>query len=264
MKFVLLYILIYIPVELKAYRDIDTLITKNIKSVINLEFGNLIGNGVAEFFDIYNMVMKKGVNLESTEGFSNSLSWKFAYKLKVKEKYRIGIEALYYETKMYDLYDEDAIYFSEHYSRKHIQEVIFKSIPFLISFDYLPFSKSQFRTYYGISIGVTSSEIKWNEEVLTPVDKDPRKDGISINDNEIFGTYRIYSGLELGFDKEEKKSFFGGVIFEIGLTHILNKYKVFASLNNQLTKPKEELKQEIKILPLYISMNMGISFNFYY
>ena len=264
MKFVLLYILIYIPVELKSYRDIDTSVTKNIKSVVNIEFGSLLGNGVAEFFDIYNKIMKKDANSESTEGFSNSLTWKFAYKLKVKEKYRVGIEVLYYQTKMYDLYDEDAVYFSEHYSRKHIQEVIFSSVPFLISFDYLPFSKSQFRTYYGISIGATSSEIRWTEEVLTPVDRDPRKDGLSINDKEIFGTYRIYSGLELGFDKEEKKSFFGGVIFEIGITHIFNRYKVFAPLNKQLSKPKKELKQAIAILPIYISMNMGISFNFYY
>jgi len=264
MKFILLYLITFLPIESLSYRDKDTLINQNIKATLNIEIGQLIGNKANEFFDIYNNIMKENANYFGNSKYENWATSKISLKIKYKEKFRLGIETAYYNSFFKDAYKDSAVRFSTLFERSHFQNINLTTIPVLFSFDYIPFYKSQFRTYYGIAIGLAMTNIRWEERVYSDVDLDIRQPGIQINDRIFSPSYRIYTGLELGFDKEEVRSFFGGLIFEIGISQVFRYYQFFKELNSQLYEPNSKLEKDIEFIPFYLSINLGISFNFYY
>ncbi len=258
MKQTLLLILIFIiGVESNAQRNQlrDAKSEKHrFYTILYFSAGTVYGTSAYNFFQEY-----KGYFGGRETVFSNSPFLGGGTKIEVNEHFRLGAAGGYFNSEITEAIQEvdtlgNSIFFSNH-------ELKIKSIPIMATFDYLPFNMNQFRTYVGFGAGITLSEIRWEENVSVNEQRENEYGGVYYDEQAVVPTFRIYTGVELGFDKRKYDMFLGSLILEVNFTYAHRKVEIFKSLINKFEDTPESWNDSFLMAPGYLNLNLGISFN---
>jgi hypothetical protein len=120
---------------------------------------------------------------------------------------------------------------------------------------------AQFRTYAGAGVGANFGSIIWKENISSNIPYDTRYGGSHFDKLTVDPAIKLYTGLELGFDKENEDDYLGSVFFELAFFKIFRYEKIFADVYEQLDKPSDKILQSYGLATNYISFNIGVSFN---
>jgi len=106
------------------------------------------------------------------------------------------------------------------------------------------------------------SEINWKENVESGYSDDSRTSSTVLDEKKVYPVFRIYSGVELGFDKQPGSNFLGSFIIEAGYTFIVRYTEIYSNLTEQFSPAPEGWSKSYAIFPGYINLSIGLSFNF--
>jgi hypothetical protein len=136
-------------------------------------------------------------------------------------------------------------------------------MPLVISAEFTPVI-SQFFTYFGAGAGLAASSVTWKETVNP--ETDIRKGGTHFDKTMFSPVLRLYSGVELNFDDNSQKGFLGSLFLQADITYLFRQAEIFKAISSQhLGSASSNLpmaSQTYTILPVYICLNIGVSFNF--
>ncbi len=146
-------------------------------------------------------------------------------------------------------------------TRLFSQKMDIQSIPVILSAEYFPYEE-QFKTYIGAGAGLCYTKFKWKERVYSTLPEDKRTGGTWISEKSVFPAFRVFAAIDLGFDKPDKDSFVGSLIFEMRFTYFFREYKMFSEAAAQLEEKPDNHDRYYTIIPYYLGLNLGVSFNF--
>ncbi len=212
-------------------------------------------NSSSDFFEVYQEELngtKKKFTFPAIAGLS--------VKVKYPENIRFGLDAHYQFIDMRDYYKEIIDFGFARGTRQISQEFVLTTRAVFAIVEYVPII-SQFRTYAGAGIGANFGTIYWKEIVNSDILYDKRFGGSHLDIATIDPAFKIYTGLELGFDKDQEDDYLGSVFFELMFIKLFRYEKVFADVYPQLDRPSEKLKKSYGLVTNYISFNIGVSFN---
>ncbi len=230
-------------------------------STVNISVGSPMGTSAANFFDVYKTVFG-GKNTQ----FENGLNIGIGTKMDLTDKFRIGFSANFFQSKLIDSYmqvEPNPSDTSNAYFRNLSQSFQFETAPVMVTIEFVPYNQSQFRTYSGIGAGYTFSSGRWEEKINETSVNDYRSGGIHYSEKTAYPTFRLLTGIELGFDKRNKESLLGSLILEIRYTYIMRDIDIFREVKKQFKNRIPALNKSYGFINGYLSINLGISFNFY-
>ena len=136
----------------------------------------------------------------------------------VFDQFRIGVSAEAYRTRFQDNYQQDFAYpdgFGDTIRgfRGIYQDFHIKVLPVFATIEVVPI-RAQFRTYAGVGLGMAYTDIYWSEAVASTDPTDRRKGGVHVNEQRFAPAFRLYSGIELGFDRVEGTSLLHSLFIE--------------------------------------------------
>ena len=229
---------------------------KQFNSIIYLTAGYVFSAGSKEFFNSY----KKYMAGNKSDFIYFPLAG-VGTKFQFWQKMRIGFETELFFTQMKDAYIQELPGYDKKGYRAISQDFSFKSFPSFITVEYIP-QQQQFRTYSGFGVGVVFSEIIWNEVLSSSDPLDKREGGEHYNEINVYPAGRFYAGLELGFDYDRKENFVGSLILEVKYTMMFRNISIFSSIANQFDEIPDGINDELSILPGYLGIYAGLTFNF--
>jgi hypothetical protein len=212
-------------------------------------------NNSSDFFDVYQDELngiKKKFTFPALAGLS--------VKVKYPERIRFGLDAHYQYIDMRDYYEEVVNFGYTKGTRQIAQEFAFTTRAVFAVIEYIPII-AQFRTYTGAGIGANFGSLFWNETISSDIRNDKRIGGNHLNMMTIDPAFKLYTGLELGFDKEEPDDYLGSIFFELMFIKIFRYERILADVYPQMDDPSDKLKEKYGIATSYISFNIGVSFN---
>lgn len=181
-------------------------------------------------------------------------------KFQFWNNYRIGVDIQYFNANVRDNYAEEFYTTDEKGYRELEQNISLLSLPTCISLEYFSLNQ-QFRTYLGTGVGLDFSILKWNERLNSSIDTDIRKGGTHYNQLNIYPCVKFFIGTELGFDKFSKKKFLSSFIIETSFFYSFRTTDMFSIIAEQFEKLPEGIRSSYAILPYYLGLNIGLSFN---
>ncbi len=260
MKYIIIIILIFFVNNAFSKTDVDDqkLIKQKRKftSLIFFSLGMPFSSGSKDFFNNYDKFFKG-----YKKDFKLLPTIIAGTKLRFDNNYRIGVQFLYQKTNLRDIYSEIVDEVDNSGYREYSQIFDISDIPIFLTAEYLPYT-SQFRTYVGGGLGFLIRNIKWNERINSSIILDKRKGGLNFNSTDVFTCLKIYSGLELGFDKMSEYTFLGSLVFEVSYNYTIAKSEIYKSVKNQFFSEKNELNNKVNILPGYFIFSVALTFNF--
>ena len=219
--------------------------------------GIVLGADAENFFDIYQKELG-GIK----DRFRFTAIFGAGTKIQIFENIRLGLNAGFYEASINDGYTREVTVDEEKLTYVYDQKFKSRSIPLFISFDYLPFMTNQFRTFTGIGGGMEYNEITWNETLTSPDQFDIRDGGEHINDKYFWPYLRVFTGIELGFDKRNIHTILGSLVIELSYSHTFKQIKIFEDLQEEFREPPSSFFENYSLLNGYLSLNIGLSLNF--
>jgi hypothetical protein len=129
-------------------------------------------------------------------------------KFQFWQKFRLGFETEFFYAQAKDYFEQKYATTDEVIYRNLSETIKVSTIPALATFEFIPHDK-QFRTYLGCGLGFSFTNISWNEILESTDDYDKRQGGNHYNEFQIDPMIKLYSGLELGFDKDKTENFLG-------------------------------------------------------
>jgi len=229
---------------------------KHFNSIIYLTAGYVFFAGSKDFFTNYHR-FTGGSKSEFIFFPLAGVGSKFQFWKKI----RIGFETEFFLSKMKDAYIQELPGYEEKGHRAISQDFSLKSFPSFVTFDYIPMQQ-QFRTYVGLGAGAVFSDIIWNELLQSSDPFDKRQGGEHFNEFCVYPSARIHAGLELGFDKYGKDNFVGSFILEVKYTMMFRYISIFSGISEQFEEKPEGINKEYSVLPGYLGIYMGLTFNF--
>jgi hypothetical protein len=229
---------------------------RQFNSIIYLSSGFVLSSGSKDFFNHYKTFLK-----------GNKTDFMFfpiiniGTKFQFLHKFRFGLETEFTYAQMKDAYIEELPGYDKKGYRALSQDFTVKSFPSFITAEFIPVQQ-QFRSYFGIGIGAVFSDIIWNELLSSSDPFDKRQAGEHYNEFGIYPNARIYAGLELGFDKFGSENFVGSFTFEIKYTAMYRYVPIFSTISNQFDEKPEGIMDKYSILPGYLGIYAGLTFNF--
>jgi len=236
----------------------DTLdnVNKNkFKSLIFISFGLPFSSGSTELFSVYN------------NEFSGRLrDYKIAPMIGVGTKvryhnYRYGVQAHFLTAILQDQYGETVQTTDISGYREYAQTINVKDIPVIGTIEYMPYF-SQFRTYIGGGIGFLLRNVEWLEAIRSGIPRDRRTGGELYNSTDMYPFIKIYTGVELGFDKMSEDSFLGSLVIEGSYNYSIGNSDYFKSVKRQFQPSEPRLNNKYNMLPGYLIISMAVTFNF--
>lgn len=138
-----------------------------------------------------------------------------------------------------------------------------KAKPLVVIAVYSPVT-TPYRSYVGGGVGVSFDKIHWYEEVNSNLSNDIRHSGVVYDKSHISPMVNFYLGILLNFDKKNPRDFLGALHFEVSINYIFRSLKIYEKLKQQYVKPPEEFDKQYLILPFYLSLSAGVSFNLFH
>lgn len=213
----------------------------------------------SDFFDVYNSTKFFGGKKSK---FSPSGSFGIGTKIDFMDQFRFGLEFTYISASLQENIIQPISSTDVKGSRSLSEQFKYDNMPLLLTGEYIPY-QSQFRTYVGSGIGVSISNLEWNELVKSSsIDHDKRTGGDLLSESTALPLFRIYAGLDLGFDKMYKDSFLGSLILEVRYTKVFGSIDIFRKFKNQFAGDPVELDRTYSPIPDYLELAMAVTFNF--
>ncbi|MFA6571466.1 MAG: hypothetical protein WCT77_09535 [Bacteroidota bacterium] len=225
----------------------------HFNSLLYASVGFAFGFNSVGFFNEYHSIIK---GKQTEFRFSPLLTT--GYKLRIGDKYHFGINVEYVKAQMSEDVSENYIDYGITYSRLLLEKIQVYSLPVFISGEYIPYN-TQFRTYTGGGLGLVVSSIQWDEFIASSNINEPRKGGQMFNENTIYPAIKIYTGVELGFDKHESDFFLGSFYLEVSFNYFIRRTRIFSKIKEQLDSKTDNMESVFAIIPGYIGLNFGIS-----
>lgn len=234
--------------------------TKNYNTVY-ISVGYPLATGAIEFIDVY-----KNIFGGKKDQFQDEINIGIGTKIDLSDAFRLGLSVNFFHSQLIESYkqkEQNPFDSSKFNLRSLSQSFEFETAPVIATIEFVPYNQSQFRTYSGIGVGVTFSSGQWREKIVETYPNDYRSGGIHYEEKAVYPTFRFLTGVELGFDKRSKDSFLGSLILEIRYTYIMRDVDIFKEVKKQFENSIPALNNSYGILKGYLSINLGISFNFY-
>jgi hypothetical protein len=139
------------------------------------------------------------------------------------------------------------------------QEFVIQTLPINATIGYVK-SLSQFRSYVGCGLGMTYSNIQWNEEVSSTNEFDPRVGGELYSNAGFYPSLSFYAATEFGFDRLNQ-DFFSSLIIQLDYSYTFRKINLYEKVQYQFVDAPREWSQEENFFPSYIGLSIGFTFN---
>lgn len=244
----------------KYYIDRDTAITSNIVWQFCSAIGFVNVSGSQDFYDDY----RKNMNSSNTR-FESQLSYELGVRFFVSENVRALVSGQYFQSKFSDDYFEPFSVNSES-GRRLNQSIILDEVPITLNLELVPYSRSQFRTYFGIGTGVSIGDYKWTENVGSDVILDPRETGERFNESYISPIIKFILGTELNFDKFGRNTFLGSLYVESNFSYIyrnVNLFSGFKQLDEFILSENINYDKNYNLNNISLQIKIGVTVNFY-
>ena len=220
-------------------------------------FGSSIGQTSSDFFTTYNSLIHG-----STNSFNSNMFLNIGLKFHFIENFRLGIETELLNFDLNDSFEEltdPLITDSPH--RTIVEEIHLNTIPVFFNIEYIPYN-IQFRTYFGSGIGIVINSLVWNEFINSNKNKDIRVSGKHIDNLFFSPALKLYTGMELGFDKEPYSRFLGSLYFQFNINYIFRNTEFFSKISEQFENIKN-IETKTQLIPFYFILNIGITIAVY-
>jgi len=229
---------------------------KAFKSIIFLSVGMPFATESKDFFKHYVSILG-GAKTE----FNAFPIFAFGTKFQFWETLRIGIASEIFYAQLNDPFMQVVKTIDDKGIRSITEKFDINSIPLLFTIETIPLEQ-QFRTYYGVGLGVVFSNLKWEEILTSTFPFDKREGGVHFDETNIYPAFRIYTGVELGLDKYMIKNFVQSITIEAKFTYFVRDMNIFKEIAYQFDKKPENIYDSVTILPGYIGLYLGLIFNF--
>jgi hypothetical protein len=186
----------------------------------------------------------------------------FGTKFRIHDNFRIGLLGYFYQSSFIEWYSQKIYPTPESVLRWVNEEITINSSPLFFTFEFDPYLKSQFHTYFGLGLGCDFGKINWKENVYITVPEDKRKGGTLVNESTYSFTSRAYVGMELGFDKKTRRYLLGGLIFEAAYVYDSRQTAMFEKLYDQFYVKHEEFLKKYSMVPGIFELSMSVSLVF--
>lgn len=255
MKYVLYILVFSILFEAKGAEvsGVDSL--KKIQPIVFISFGMPFSSGSQVFFANY---------LDEFKGNRSDLELLplFGAGTKVRfGNYRAGAQFFVLNSNLQDSYSE--VVQSEEFTgyREYAQSLEVTDIPIILTMEYIPYT-SQFKSFVGGGAGFLLRNTTWFESIRSGIPLDRRTGGNIYEDTDMFPFFKIYSGIELGFDKKQEGSFLGSLVIEASYNYSIGGADIYSIVRRQFKPLAPDLSKKVNILPGYLVISMAITFNF--
>lgn len=229
---------------------------RNFKSIIFLTVGVPYSSGSHDFFSVYNNELsgkKKDFKLSTIIGAGT--------KIRFEAPVRYGIQTLLLQSSLQDAYDETVETPEQSGARYISQTINIRDIPIIFTLEYMPYV-TQFRTYIGGGIGFLMRRMEWLETVRSNIPLDKRTGGTNFDATDYYPFIKIYSGVELGFDKMSDENLLGSLVLEASYNYAAGSSDFFGSVKRQFVPQEPRLNQNYNLLPGYIILSVAVTLNF--
>lgn len=187
--------------------------------------------------------------------------WGFggAINYQIDEKFRVSLNSEYIANTLQDNFIQEITGYKGLW-RTFSEDINLSTIPITLSLYYYQFFE-KYKSYGGLGLGVSYSAFKWKENVISPLQNDTRIGGTIYNSIDFYPTIRAELGLDLDWDRDHPNVFMKSVSLSANFYYIIRYPRVFANLENQISPFPEEMKGNHGIVPFYIGLNLGLTFN---
>lgn len=209
----------------------------------------------SNFFDIYQDLFEGVKNR-----FDETPAVFVGTKVYINKQFRAGAFGGVSQTNLSDSYyrENDGI------ARSYNQDIKIRNLPIYGIFEYVPYY-TQFKSYLGAGFGININNVYWEENIGSSLKGDLRVGGINYEQTHITPMITFQTGMELGFDKFGKRSFLGGVIFEVKYQYTFRKLDIFHKVKDQFSPViPDELNSAYSMGAGYICLSVGVCFNYYH
>ncbi len=210
------------------------------------------------YFEVYNEQLGGTKRILDSE-----INLGIGTKFPISDNIKIGLAGNFLKSGFNDNYQQKLELPTDTIFRTIEDRVDISTVPVIATLEFIPFNILQFRSYFGLGGGIALSTVEWEEDVISTAPGDPRSGGEIYNESGIFPAGRLLAGVELGFDKRGEESFLGSLFFEIRYTMIFRKLEIFNKFLDQEYQALPEFADSYSMIPGYIGLNVGLSFNFY-
>jgi hypothetical protein len=185
----------------------------------------------------------------------------FRFKGEFIKNFRFGIDVEYFRQ-----------YFNESYYvpipdtlgggfRDYSQNMYLNNLPIMLIAEYIPFDLP-YKTYFGTSIGLNIQTIQWEETYSSSIKVDTRSGGEHFNGLVYSPAIKLYTGMELKFDRHSVKSFINSLVLETAVIYNYGNIDIFKQVKEQFNPIPNELEQKYSIVPYNIMINLGVTLDF--
>lgn len=255
MKYVVTILVLFVFVEFCKAEDKSIKGVRNFKSLVFISSGMPFSSGSPAFFKVYR---------DEFKGYAND--FKFTPYIGAGTKlrfgqYRVGAQFYILNSILQDSYSENLQTGGISGYREYAQTLDVTDIPIILSFEYMPYLM-QFRTYFGGGVGFMMRHTNWLEAIRSNIALDRRVGGDIYEETDLFPFIKLYSGVELGFDKKSEDTFLGSLIIEASYNYSSGGADVFSKVRRQFVPQPEILNNSVNLLPGYFVLSLGLTFNF--
>ena len=250
---VILLILITGMTVIERMNAADT--TKEVNIIVNLLIGSPSGTGSKEFFNEYLSTFDISVNQFAVSPLISATA-----KMNAMEEWNFGIKADYFSAWANNSYSENEFVSGTYVTRAIDHKISLNTIPFTFIAEYVPV-QLPYHSYIGAGAGLSFGTMTWFENINSSYSNDIRQTGTRFDENLIAPCLSIYSGVELKFDKKQNQELLGGVLLEVSYNYVFRQAKVFTGFKKQFVNPPASWDNSFRILPGYLGLMIGISFN---
>ncbi len=185
------------------------------------------------------------------------------FQLLFNSFWKFGIVWETFDVEFRDNYTHYFTIADETIYRSYNQRLDIRTSPLLLTVEYSP-AITPYKSYLGAGMGVSFGNIYWYETVSSNLSNDIRKSGEVYNGSPISPAVKLYSGVLLNFDKKSERDFLGAVHFELSINYVFRSLKIYENLTKQYVSPPKEFYDRYFVLPFYLSLSAGISFNLFH
>jgi hypothetical protein len=210
-----------------------------------------------KFFENYNKVLGGKIS-----GFKLLPIFGIGTKIKFTKELKFGISAEFTETKLSEAYFQDVQTKDDKGLRAMGEEFVLRQIPVLITGEYVPYSQWQFKSFVGGGLGINFSLTHWTEKINSNLINDRRISGEQYNSVDFLPTLKIYTGIELGFDKMTDLHFLSSLIIQFSYTNFFGGIDLYKTIRKQYNVIPQEINETLIPIQGYLTLGVAVSFNF--
>jgi hypothetical protein len=255
--FLVLIFLVYFNMNLFS-NESDTLRKfKKYHTTVFLSTGSGFIANSYKFFDIYNKVLGGKIS-----EFKILPVYGIGTKVMFTPEIRFGISAEFAETKINESVFQIVQTKDEKGSRIMSEDFVLRQLPVFLTAEYVPYSSWQFKTFAGSGLGVNIALTRWSENIKSSLIDDKRISGMQYNSVDLLPALKIYSGLELGFDRMTNLHFLGSLIIQFSYTHFFGGVDLYKTVRKQYDVIPQEINDTLIPVQGYLTFGIAVSFNF--